>query len=69
MQAWVFRHLDQLRSIYGTQPEPRPEDSTGADGALAMAPGTTARRGETGPTDVILAPMGRPGNPGARHNR
>ena len=56
MQAWVFRHLDQLRSIYGTGP------SRGAvEGAagVAMAPGTTARADDAGVPDVILAPMTR----------
>lgn len=69
MQAWVFRHLDQLRSIYGTPREPGPEDAGGAHQPPAMAPGTAARRRDDSGPDVILAPMGQKGAPGSRSNR
>ncbi len=69
MQAWVFRHLDQLRSIYGTQLEPGPEESGGAGQPIAMAPGTASRRHEASGPDVVLAPMGRKAPPGSRPNR
>ena len=66
MQAWVFRHLDELRPIYGVRTgrasAPGAETTPGALQGLAPAPGTVARRpGDASQAVVVAAPMKRRG--------
>ena len=62
MQAWVFRHLDELRTIYGSGPQEGPAEVT-------MAPGTVARADDGGSPDVVLAPMTRQNGVSGRSDR
>ncbi|MEM9380318.1 MAG: hypothetical protein AAGB93_10260 [Planctomycetota bacterium] len=80
MQAWVFRHLDELRPIYGVADAPAAASCTdpgqGLDPSLppsvppglTLAPGTVARYplGSTG--DVVAAPMPSPVRSSHRSN-
>ena len=62
MHDWVFRHLDELRPIYGRDTLQRPHDHPGTGpsvgqpaAALPLAPGTSRRL--PGLRDVAMAPM------------